>query len=557
MLNQLQVSKGVSLPTKREADVNIGNVIEVSGEKVRVELTADTTKPLIGNYYPGQPGSHLKIPFRGYSIIGITSIIKMDPPNGYGNSNGDRRKIVECILIGTIKPNGKFVRGVAMYPNVGLPAQMVTANELDKIFAEYRHFDYSFASLAENEEQRVYVNIDNLFGHHLAVVGSTGCGKSCTVASLLQHAIKKYPNTHIIVLDLHGEYAAAFPNNVSVIEADKVELPHWLLNFDEFVDLDVDLTEMTAKNQITVLRDAMLRARQGTDSDQKLGLGASLTVDSPVFYNIEEMISLIRNWNIQMVYNDEGRLEPGPLHGVFDRFLIRFDSRMSDPRFKFILHPEKFSNDSSLIDLLKEHLSLNNGNRMTIIDLSGIPSETIGVVVAVISRVVFEFNLWNNEREKLPILMVYEEAHNFVPRQRNLGFPSALKAVERIVKEGRKYGIGAVFVSQRPNELSETVISQCNNFIAMRLTNPDDQNYVRRLVPDSAAGLMGMAPALRTGEALLLGDAVVVPTRVLIDLPNPKPKSSDVEFAKGWTEGSSQMDVGRVVKRWRTRRRDL
>jgi DNA helicase HerA-like ATPase len=280
-------------------------------------------------------------------------------------------------------------------------------------------------------------------------------------------------------------------------------------------------------------------------------------VDSPVFYNVEDMINLIRNWNIQMVYNDEGKLVPGPLHGVFDRFLIRFDSRMQDPRYKFIFRPENYSSDSSLIELLKNHLSLNNGKRMTVIDLSGIPSETIGVVVAVISRVVFEFNLWNTERDKLPILMVYEEAHNLIPRQANLGFPSAHKAVERITKEGRKYGIGAIFVSQRPNELSETVISQCNNFIAMRLTNPEDQEYIRKLVPDSAQGLLAMAPSLRTGEALLLGDAVVMPTRVLIDLPCPQPKSSDIEFAQGWTETSKEIDIERVVKRWRTRRRDL
>lgn len=153
--------------------------------------------------------------------------------------------------------------------------------------------------------------------------------------------------------------------------------------------------------------------------------------------------------------------------------------------------------------------------------------------------------------------MVYEEAHNFVPRHREMGFLSAHKAVERIAKEGRKYGIGAIFVSQRPNELSETVISQCNNFIAMRLTNPDDQQYVRKLVPDSASGLMEMAPALRTGEALLLGDSIVMPTRVMIDLPDPKPNSGDVEFAKGWTEGTKQVDVERIVQRWRTRRRDI
>ncbi len=532
---------------------DIGYLIEVSGDKAFVELTADPTKPLNDSYYPGQPGSHVKIPFRDYSIIGITSSIKMDQSGELSN----RHKIAECVLIGTLKPDGKFVRGVAIYPNVGLPVQMVTSDELEKIFATFRQYGFAFASVAENEQQRAFVNTNYFFGHHLAVVGNTGCGKSCTVASILQEAIKRYPHTHIIVLDLHGEYAAAFPKDVYVIEADKVELPYWLLNFDEFVDLNVDMNELTAKNQVTVLRDAMVRARQGAEKVEKLGIGPSLTVDSPVYYDIEDMIDTIRNWNIQMVYNDEGRLEPGPLHGVFDRFLIRFDARMSDPRYKFMFRPDKYKDSNSLVNMLQDHLSINNGHRMTLIDLSGVPSEAVGVVVAVVSRVVFEFNLWNAEREKFPILMVYEEAHNYVPRLHNSSFHSAHRAVERISKEGRKYGIGAVFVSQRPNELSETVISLCNNFIAMRLTNPNDQDFVKRLVPDSAAGMMSILPALRTGEALLLGDAIAIPTRVMVDLPNPQPRSGDVEFAKGWTKGVEEMDVGQVVQRWRTRNRSL
>jgi hypothetical protein len=258
-----------------------------------------------------------------------------------------------------------------------------------------------------------------------------------------------------------------------------------------------------------------------------------------------------------MVPNAVGILEPGPLYGAFDRMLIRLDSKVSDPRFKFMFAPSSYTDNDSLTRLLKDYLSIDTGKKMAVVDLSGVPSEAAGVVVAVVARMVFEFNLWNPERDRFPILLVLEEAHNYVPNRVDSRFNAARSAVERIAKEGRKYGIGTIIVSQRPKELSETVLSQCNNFIAMRLSNPDDQDYVRRLVPDSLSGILNMLPSLRTGEALVLGDAVAVPTRLMVDCPDPKPMSSDVEFAKWWSSGIRDMDVERIVSRWRARRKDL
>jgi len=547
----------------KNPETEIGYVIEVSGDRAMVELTVDTTTPLDGDYYPGQPGSHVKIPFRDLNIIGTVANIRMldiTPsirPGQEAAGETISKKIAECLLIGTLSHKGQFNRGVAVYPNVGQKVKMIGSEELKEIFSEFVSQDFSFACLAQSEDQRAFIHVDRFFGRHTALLGTTGSGKSCTVASILQQTIKKYPDTHILVIDLHGEYAAAFPDDTQIIEADKVELPYWLLNFEEFQDLAVDVTEFTAHNQITGLRDALLQARQSTDKEEKLELGNAVTVDSPIYFGLREMLRQIRDWNTEMVPGaSPGKEKKGPLNGVFDRFLIRFDSKINDPRFRFMFSPISYVGNASLPQLLKEYLSIDTGKRMTVIDLSGIPFEAVGVVVSVISRVVYEFNFWNPDRGKFPILMIFEEAHNYIPNRPEAKFSAARVAVERLAKEGRKYGIGVMVVSQRPKELSETVISQCNTFIAMRLTNPDDQNYVRRLVPDSLAGLMDMLPSLRTGEALIVGDSVVMPTRVLIDLPQPEPKSADVKFAEHWAKGIKDMDVDRVVKRWRARRKD-
>ncbi|MFO7676390.1 MAG: DUF87 domain-containing protein [bacterium] len=534
----------------KEAGIIIGRLVEISGERAVADLTADTTVPLSENYYPGQPGSYIKVPFRDYSIIGIVSDVRM--PAGEAG-----RKTAGCVLIGTLQPGGRFVRGVAIYPNVGQPVEMVTSSELRTIFAEFVHFDFSFGSLSQAPDQRAYIDVNRFFGQHCAVVGSTGCGKSYTVASMLQSVIRKYPHTHIVVLDLHGEYARAFPDSVNAIHADDVELPYWILSFDEFQDLAVDRMEASAKNQITVLRDCIVRARQSTDVAERMGLGSSVMVDSPVYFDIDELLGQLRNWNIQMVPDPEGRVVPGPLYGVFDRFLIRFDSRMSDPRYDFMFKCRAYKGADSLPRLLRDFLSVDTGKRMTVVDLSGVPNEAVGVVVAVVSRIVFEFNLWNPDRRRFPILMVYEEAHSYIPNRDDDRYRACRAAVERIMKEGRKYGVGAVVVSQRPKELSETVIAQCNNFLAMRLTNPDDQDYVRRLVPDTATGLIAMLPALRTGEAVILGNSVALPTRVMVDMPDPQPSSADIDYDRWWAEGLPDADVDGIIQRWRARTRDM
>lgn len=334
------------------ADVDIGYVIEVRGDRAIAELTVDTTVPLASDYYPGQPGSHVKIPFRDINIIGIVANIRMldvTPSTRPGEAPAGEtvsKKVAECLLIGTLDDKGEFSRGVAVYPNVGQTVKMVGFGELREIFSEFVDQGFSFASLTQAEDQRAFVHVDRFFGRHVAVLGTTGSGKSCSVASILQQTTKKYPDTHILLVDLHGEYAAAFPDDTLIIEADKVELPYWLLNFEEFQDLAVDVSEFTAHNQITGLRDALLRARQKSDEDEKLGLGNAVTVDSPVYFDLQGMLDEIRRRNEEMVEGAKGPKQ-GPLHGVFDRFLIRFESKINDPRFRFMFSPETYTDNTS------------------------------------------------------------------------------------------------------------------------------------------------------------------------------------------------------------------
>jgi len=189
---------------------------------------------------------------------------------------------------------------------------------------------------------------------------------------------------------------------------------------------------------------------------------------------------------------------------------------------------------------------------ITVVDLSGIPFEIVEIVVSVLSRLIFDFNFWNKYKRECPVCVVYEEAHNYIPRSR---FSVAKMSVERIAKEGRKYGVSLIAVSQRPSELSETVLSQCNNFISLRVSNPDDQNYIKKLVPDQNAELMNMLSILRRGEALIIGEAVVMPVRVLIELPSPTPDSDDIKFFENWNNGIKDLNVGEVIDRWRKQER--
>lgn len=462
-------------------------------------------------------------------------------------------RAVQLVPIGSLDKNGKFGRGVAVYPTTGAEVYAVSSAELNGMFSEYQAKGYEVGHVAANPKTRVYLDPSPMYGRHCAILGQTGAGKSWTVASLVQKAVNRMPRAHIIILDLHGEYRRTFaPEVARVVNAAELEMPYWLMTYGELTDLLIDRTEFSAHNQTAFFRDTLnsLRSAEGTNLELP-----RTTVDTPVYFSLESLRETIHAKNTEMVEGSRGP-KKGMMYGDFDRFLMRLDSRLNDVRYDFLLKPRVRTSSASLEGLLRDFVGLGEHKvAITVIDLSPVPFDVRPVVTAQIGRIAFEFNYWNPQYEEFPILLVCEEAHGYITRESTSQFAGARKSMERIAKEGRKYGVGLTVVSQRPHEVSETVLSQCGTFVCLRVTNPDDQEYVRKLVPEAERDLINILAGMRRGEALVLGEATPMPTRVQIDRPEPTPRSNDVDFYKHWISGPEDIDVGAVVERWRKQER--
>ncbi len=455
-----------------------------------------------------------------------------------GAADHQPKDSIDIQLIGTVT-QGRFERSLATYPLVGSALLSARAEDLTSIFSTFQKYKYSPGGIPVLGGQRMYLNPNKFFAKHIALFGSTGSGKSCTTASILQK-VSKFENTHIILLDLHGEYGPAFQESGNVIRIDQLELPYWLMNFDELVETFVDENENSANNQIMVLKEAILDSKKG----KNLPLKDFLTIDTPVYFDFLDVSARMRSLDTERTLSGK----EGPFYGQFTRFLVRLESKLTDKRYEFIFRPKKFRASDTFVELLTKLLGIDTGKRITIIDLSRVPFDVINVLVSLLGRLIFDFNLWNKARQDFPILAVFEEAHTYlsmIGRSR-----SARKTVERIAKEGRKYGVSCMIVSQRPSEISETITAQCNNFIAMRLLNPNDQQYIRKLVPDSLSNLIELLPTLGQGEAYFIGDAVPVPVRVLIDMPTPPPASGDIQYFDKWQNAAVKTEVADVVNNW-------
>lgn len=482
-------------------------------------------------------------------------------------NESERRYILEANPLGILR-NGIFERGG---DTIAIPPKDVKPATIDDINAIYSQSiedkeKFIFSSLSSNPDISVPVNGNRFFNKHIAIVGSTGSGKSHTVAKIIQSAteIKEgtydgLNNSHIIIFDIHSEYRTAFPN-ANCLDVSNIILPYWLLNSEELQELFID-TEANDHNQRNVFKEAVITSKvshfHGSDEQKD-----KINFDSPLLFDINNVLNFARAKNEERIPGAKaGTDKAGPLYGQLSNFISRLENRINDKRLDFLMGSKVLA--ISFEDTLKQFIGYGeNHSNITIIDLSGIPFEVLSITVSLISRLLFEMGYYytrirhlenptQNINNDTPFLLVYEEAHKYVPNSDLIKYRASRESIERIAKEGRKYGITLMLASQRPSEISETIFSQCNNFITMRLTNPNDQNYVKRLLPDTMGQLIDKMPTLKSGECLLIGDSVVIPSIVKIGECNPKPSSSDIPYLELWKREWIDLDIQSIVDYWR------
>ena len=561
------------------ANTVIGYVVDVQANVLTATLIEDdqgrAPTVTIGDedLLVGQIGSYVAIRQHDVNIIAIVTRMTeqealaaptIETPGEDTARLPFAKRIARLTPIGSISVDGQFDRGVGRYPTTGAEVHAVGTTEIAKMFERFHSKGFSVGTVATHPSLKVCLDPSNLFGRHFAILGQTGSGKSWTVASLVQRTVAVMPRAHIIILDLHGEYCwkredgtrhYAFADAiVRHVDARELEIPYWLMTYAELCDLFIDSTDFSAHNQVAAFRDVLgrLRAAEGASPSLKL---PRTTLDTPVFFDLAALRAEIESMNGQIM-GSSGKPINGTLTGKFDNFLMRLDSKLNDVRYDFLLKPKVRKDSASLSSLLRDFVGLGTPKAaVTVIDLSSVPFDVRPTVAAQIGRLAFEFNYWNPKYREFPILLMCEEAHAYIPRASESQFAGARKSMERIAKEGRKYGVGLAVVSQRPHEVSETVLAQCGTFICLRITNPNDQAYVRSLVPESEGDLVSVLAGLGRGEALVLGEAVPLPTRLQFDKPNPSPNSDDVDFYAKWIDGPTDLDVDAIVKRWRSQER--
>ena len=520
-------------------------------------------------------GSYLRISDNENAIL-IAIIENFSIEIGKDTDGSPARKyILEANPLGIIR-DGKFERGgdsLAIPPKQVEPAKL---EEIEKIFVESidENEKFTFSSLSSNPAISVPVSGNKFFNKHIAIVGSTGSGKSHSVAKILQEATRcksgEYEglnNSHIVIFDIHSEYKSAFPT-ANYIDISTLVLPYWMLTSDELQELFID-TEVNDHNQRNVFKQEVIRSRQNHFTGEPEAKD-KIHFDSPLMFDLNDV--LVESRKINTLEIDTGEVyasgakkgQPktvhGSLYGQLTNFINRLENRLNDKRLDFLLGDR--SKNITFEETLKQLIGYgDNKSNITIIDLSGVPFDVLSITVSLISRILFEYGYYykrfrcaRNPEEQLnndiPLLLVYEEAHKYVPNSDLSRYRASKQSIERIAKEGRKYGVTLLLASQRPSEISETIFAQCNNFLALRLTNPNDQNYVKRLLPDTSGSLVEKMPSLRAGECILVGDAVTIPSIVHIGECDPKPSSNDIPYFDLWKTEWKDLDISSIKDEW-------
>jgi len=576
----------------------LGHVINVNSGSVEIEISKDipSAAPIINGrlYKIGQIGTFVKFPIGSLTLYGLVSSVSNTPslienihyePN-YGS------RFLQVQLIGEKLGNEKFQKGVGTFPTINDEVHIVTEEDLKLIYGDKSDGFVEIGKHSSSENLPVYIDIHNLILRHSAILGSTGSGKSNTTAHLIKCILREYSGARIVMVDTHGEYSAAFKDSSHVFKInDTVNplcVPFWTMNFDELSFFLVGRTEGQEKPEDKQLREKIVDLKKLNAATLKAGKVEEnfITADSPIPFDIKQLwydfdreVNATYNHASDHIPANECLEKEGiPKDLVAAKFtpyspnntqpykskkqtmypyLGKIFSRLKDSRYSFMFNPPDYYDVSSPNDA--DHLLrkwIDHEKRLTILDLSGVPFELIDVSVGLISRFLYDSMYWGRFEKytgrNRPLLMVYEEAHSYLPKSEKSSnvYGYARKAVEKIFKEGRKFGIGAMVVTQRPSEISDTILAQAGTFIALRLTNSGDKGTVESASPNNMSSLMELLPSLRIGEAIVVGEGINIPSRVRIELVEPRPSSNDPDLVNAWKKvfTSEENNYKAVVK---------
>ena len=529
----------------------IGRVTAVTGSKATIELSAVTA--VSGG---ATVGKFLAVVTLHGLIVGLITEIGEQPLNS-GDKGQTFRKIAEIDLIGEIRTQAaasQFGRGVSHYPNIDDAAVMLSEAELRLIYGSSNGDRVAVGHLQQSQNVRVHIDIESLVNRHFAIVGTTGVGKSSGVAIILRKILDVRPNLRIFLVDPHNEYGRCFGDKAQVLTPGNLRLPFWLFNFEEIVDAffggrpGVEEEVQILQEVIPLAKVAYLQYRANADrvlTKKRDSREAGFTADTPVPYRLEDLLTLLDE---QM-----GKLENRQSRMTYHKLISRIQTIRNHPRYAFMFENANIGGDTMAEILCQLFRLPPQGKPMTIMQLAGFPAEVVDSVVSVLCRMAFDFGLWSDG--VAPLLFVCEEAHRYAPADNKIGFGPTRRALSRIAKEGRKYGVFLGLVTQRPAEIDPTIVSQCSTLFVMRLSNDRDQALIRSAASEAARNLLSFIPSLGTREAFAFGPGVSLPTRMSFEELSVtfRPNSEAVGDTRSDAGATISHDlIAMVIDRWRS-----
>jgi len=515
---------------------------EVVFDTAALDSLATSADPAIAG--AGTVGSQIKLRSGNSWLIANVRALRLDPRSGTVIAQvdflgeGDEEKLTGKLY--------SFRRGVTRYPVPGTPVFPVSTADLKQIYAADDRAHIEVGNVYPTKDIRAALYIDSMLGKHFALLGSTGTGKSTAAALILHRICELAPQGHVVMIDPHGEYSAAFKTNGALFDVSNLAMPYWLMNFEEHCEVFLTTDGSDRQVDADILARCILMAKQKNRLAAEFG---KLTVDAPIPYLLSDLTQILQ---LEM-----GKMDKATDTAPYLRLKGKIDEIKADPRYAFMFSGMLVSD--TMASFISRIFRLpGDGKPISIIDVSGVPSEITSVVVAVLSRMVFDYAIWSRGEAQRPILLVCEEAHRYVPNERNADGSSVGRILSRIAKEGRKYGVSLGLITQRPSDLAEGVLSQCGTIISMRLNNDRDQAFVRAAMPEGARGFLDAIPALRNRECIMVGEGVATPVRVAFDALDEakRPASGDPLFSELWRHmGGEDQILDRTIRRWRAQGR--